>query len=111
MYVCTYVTGLFICAYFVAVGSDYSNMSFELTFTPGVDRVSQSLSIIDDLVKEMNESVKLVLSVPYDNPRPVCIKPPGTATCTIVDNDGEGYVVVWSMHVCHWINVDICIHT
>jgi hypothetical protein len=68
-------------------GTDYSNMSFELTFTPGVDRISESLSNIDDLVKEMNESVNLVLSVPDDNPRPVCIKPPGTATCTIVDND------------------------
>ena len=87
---CTYAVHVYL-----AVGTDYSNMSFELTFTPGVDRISESLSNIDDLVKEMNESVNLVLSVPDDNPRPVCIKSPGTATCTIVDNDGEGYIHVY----------------
>ena len=77
------------CCFFHAVGEDYSNTTIELRFTPGADAVSGSLSVIDDQIKEMTESVNLVLSVPEGNPRPVCIKSPGTAACTITDNDGR----------------------
>ena len=85
----------FLYCFIHAVSEDYSNSTIELRFTPGVGAVSGALSVIDDRIKEMTESVNLVLSVPGGNPRPVCIKSPGTASCTITDNDGRSSHNTW----------------
>jgi hypothetical protein len=64
-------------------GSDYDNTSGSLTFDPGEDSETISVSITNDLLDEADETLTLTLSDPVS----ATLGTPVTATLTIVDND------------------------
>jgi hypothetical protein len=71
-------------------GSDYTAVSGTLTFTPGVTSQTFNVPIINDTLKEPNETVNLTLS----NAVNATLGLPNPATLTIVDNDHVLYLPV-----------------
>lgn len=66
---------------------DYIPIHEEVLFSPNVVGVHVTLSIVDDNILEMNESIELNLAVPQGLHDVVSIFPE-TAVVTITDNDG-----------------------
>lgn len=66
------------------IGTDYEEISGTLTFDPGVTTQTFTVTILDDLVDEDNETVSLELS----NAIGAILGIPSTANLTIVDNEG-----------------------
>ncbi len=65
--------------------SDYTPVSGTLSFDPGITTQVFQLAITDDVVKELAETVNLVLN----NPVNASSGSPSTATLTISDNDDQ----------------------
>jgi hypothetical protein len=68
-------------------GSDYNAASGTLTFAPGETAKSFNIVIIDDNVKEPNETFNIVLS----NVSSATLGSPAGATVTILDNDKNSH--------------------
>ena len=69
-------------------GSDYIGVSGILTFAPGQTSRTFTVPIINDILKEQNETVNLTLS----NAINAILGLPNPATLTIVDNDYATYL-------------------
>jgi hypothetical protein len=69
-------------------GDDYAAVNSKLTFAPLATRVGFTVPIIDDVLGEGNETVRLALSAPTN----VTLGTPPSATLTIVDNDYRLYM-------------------
>jgi uncharacterized repeat protein (TIGR01451 family)/CSLREA domain-containing protein len=63
--------------------SDYVPINQLLTFTPGMDSLTATLTFTDDTIDELDETVNLALS----SPTGAILGPIPTATLTILDND------------------------
>ena len=66
-------------------GSDYMSTTVEVTFAAGSTRATVDVSIVDDTEIENSEMFTAVLSSSQSN----AVIVDGTATVTILDNDGE----------------------
>jgi FKBP-type peptidyl-prolyl cis-trans isomerase 2 len=64
-------------------GSDYAGTSGVLTFPPGVTSQAFPVTILNDTLDELDETVFLALSAPTN----ATLGPPNSATLTIVDDD------------------------
>jgi hypothetical protein len=67
-------------------GSDYLTATGALTFAPGATVQTFTITITDDLVDELDETLTLALN----NPANATLGTPNPATLTIVDDDAPG---------------------
>ena len=71
-------------------GSDYSGVSFSVTFPAGVNAMSFNVPIINDNIAELAESFTLDLEIPAASAAMGVMKgSPDTATVNIMDDEGE----------------------
>jgi uncharacterized repeat protein (TIGR01451 family) len=76
-------------------GSDYAASSGTLIFSPGTTTLTFTVSIINDVLDEYNETVNLALS----NPVSATLGTPNVATLTIVDNDPQPSLTIADVSV------------
>ena len=80
---------LFVHLY-ITGGSDYENGHFNVTFPAGVNVISFSVTIIDDIIAECAELFTLDLEIPAVAEAIGVLKgSPYNATVNIMDDDGE----------------------
>ena len=70
-------------------GQDYTAVTLNLTFLPGVTNLTVAIPITEDLVAETNETFTVTLSAPTGG---AVLGVPAVATVRIVDNDRVGSV-------------------
>ncbi len=83
-------------------GDDFVSQQYTLTFPAGQTRAEFTVVITDDNVIEAMESFQLLLSIPQNlTSKGVQVGPNSAATVTIMDNDGELYIVLHNcVHFC-----------
>ena len=78
----------------IAAG-DYEVQGSPVMFTPGDQAESVKFVAIADNVKELNETVSLMLQIVDDGGIDVELCPQSTTVVTILDNDGRSCIYVY----------------